>query len=370
MKITFLHPTVNLSGGIRVVATHAQALAARGHEVRHFSVAPRRPSAVLQLKSLLHGRGLIPWSGDRPPSHLDGTGVAHTMLAGPTITADQLPDADVVVATWWETAEWAAALPASKGAKAYLMQDYEMFDHLPRDRVAATFHAPLHRIAVSDYIRRMLRDHHGVEGIDLVPNAVDLDHFTAPARTRTDGLTVGVVYTERPRKNLGLAIAALSEARARLPHLQAVAFGVLAPVAGLALPPWVRYHRAPAERDIPGIYASADVWLFTSDSEGFGLPLLEAMACRTPVIATAAGAAPELINGRNGVLVPSDATAFADAMQRFEAMTQEEWAGFSQAAYDTVHNYTWEDAADLFEAALHRAMTQAPSQPLTAGPVA
>ena len=357
MKITFLHPPVNLSGGVRVVATHAEGLAARGHAVRHVSVTPPRAPLRRQIKSVLRGRGVIPRPSVRA-SHLDDTNVPHVILPTPTIAADQLPDADVVVATWWETAEWMAALPASKGAKVHLIQDYEMFDHLPQDRVDAVYRLPVHRVVVSDYIQRMLEQHHGATGVDLVPNAVDLDHFTAPPRAKSDTLCVGVVYTERPRKNLALAIAALEVVKARLPHLRAVVFGTQEIADFLPLPGWVVYHKDPPQRDIPGLYACADVWLFTSESEGFGLPLLEAMACRTPVLATDAGAAPDLVDGSNGELLPAEVTAFADALERFDALPDAVWRVYSQAAHQTAHRYTWDMAFDLMEQSLTRASAQ------------
>src|SRR5438067_549849 len=49
------------------------------------------------------------------------------------ISAGDVPDGDIVLATWWETVEWAAALPASKGAKVHFMQDYEIWaGHIER----------------------------------------------------------------------------------------------------------------------------------------------------------------------------------------------------------------------------------------------
>lgn len=358
MKITFLHPPVNLSGGVRVAATHAEGLAARGHDVRHVSVTPARAPWKQQVRSLLRGRGFIPQVARRT-SHLDETNVPHVILPTPTITADQLPDADVVVATWWETAEWMAALPASKGVKVHLIQDYEMFDHLPQARVDAVYRMAVHRVVVSSYIRQMLEQHHDAADIDLVPNAVDLDQFTAPPRAKTDGLCVGVVYTERPRKNLGLAIEVLEAAKARLPHLRAVVFGTQDIADFLPLPDWVEYHKDPPQRDIPRLYARADLWLFTSDSEGFGLPLLEAMACRTPVLATAAGAAPDIIDGTNGQLLPAEVPAFVAALERFDALADIEWQVYSDAAYRTALRYTWNMATDLMEQSLTQAMSLA-----------
>ena len=359
MKITFLHPPVNLSGGVRVVAIHAQKLAERGHDVQHLSVTPPRPSWKTQVKSILRGRGRVPWDPTPRKSHLDDTPVPHTVLPTPTIAAGQVPDADVVVATWWETAEWMAALPASKGVKVHLIQDYEMFDHLPQARVDAVYRLPIHRVVVSDYIRRMLQEHHGAGEIDLVPNAVDLAHFTSAPRSKTDTLCVGTVYTERPRKNLALAINVLRAAKARLPHLRAVAFGTQEIADFLPLPDWVEYHKDPAQSDIPRLYAAADVWLFTSESEGFGLPLLEAMACRTPVLATAAGAAPDLIDGRNGQLLPAEVDAFVSALERFDALSDTEWRAFSDATYKTAQSYTWDNATDLMEQSLTRVIAQA-----------
>lgn len=354
MKITFLHPTVNMSGGIRVIALYAQELAARGHEVCHVSVAPQKPSMTRRVKALIKGQPLAASTSSVPASHIDDTDVPHHVAPGPTLGADDVPDGDIVVATWWETAEWAMALPASKGVKVHLLQDYEMFPHLPHDRVAQVFEAPMHRIAVSEYIRTEFKEKHGVIGIDLVPNAVDVAQFTSPPRRKNDSLVAGIVYTDRPRKNLALAIEVLNQATQALPSLKTVGFGTQEPAAHLPLPKGMAYHRSPAQSDIPGLYASADVWLFTSTHEGFGLPLLEAMACRTPVLATPAGAAPDLITGRNGVVLPADVSAFVAELQRFAQMPDATWQTYAQAAFETAQSYSWGDAVDLLEGALGR----------------
>ncbi|MEZ2276690.1 MAG: hypothetical protein ACBR12_07215 [Microcoleus sp.] len=60
MKITFVLPTLSLSGGIRVVSIFAERLKKRGHEVFVISVPPSQPSWIQQAKSLLRGRGWIP----------------------------------------------------------------------------------------------------------------------------------------------------------------------------------------------------------------------------------------------------------------------------------------------------------------------
>ena len=108
------------------------------------------------------------------------------------------------------------------------------------------------------------------------------------------------------------------------------------------------------DNKLKDIYAACDAWLFPPRKEGYGLPILEAMACRTPVIATPAGAAPELLSARGGgMLVPhEDPPAMAEAIVKICSLADNDWRRLSDAAYATVTGYSWDDATDRFEAAL------------------
>jgi len=59
------------------------------------------------------------------------------------------------------------------------------------------------------------------------------------------------------------------------------------------------------EKDMPKLYNSADVYLHTSEYEGFGLPILEAMACGVPVVASNKASIPEIV-GNAGILIDLD----------------------------------------------------------------
>lgn len=327
------------------MAIYAAELQARGHDVTVVSLKHPTPSLKLRVRAMMGRAKIRPVKKSTPM--LDVLGPNHVVLDhyGP-ITAADVPDGDVVIATWWETAPWVAELPASKGRKFYLLQDYETFKKGRFELVSATYDLPLEKIAVSDYIASMLAEHHDIQDVKVVPNSVDCTQFSAGPREKNDGLTAGFLYTGKTRKNVKLAIEVLEQARETIPGLKVIAFGSIAPLDKLPLPDWIEYHRTPPQAELAQIYASCDVWLFTSLHEGFGLPILEAMACGTPVLATSAGGAPEIMNGKNGTLLASEPEAFLAEMQRFAALPPKDWRAMSEAARTTAQSYSWENATD------------------------
>lgn len=349
MRITFVTPFASLAGGQRVIAAYAKQFHDKGHEVTVVSAPVNRRYSWRQRIAFLLGldKPLPPPVVSPLFSFLKERHIHAVSAEG--IWADEVPDGDVVIATWWKTAEWVSTYPASKGRKFYLLQDYEVFNARFADRVVATYQMELQKIAVSDYIRKsILGDHLGVGEIAVIPNAVDLAQFQTPVRGRQSVPTVGFVLSYEPRKNVMLAIDALKLVKEQCPALRAVAFGRDALREDPALPDWISFTHAPAQQDIPKLYGGCDLWLFTTLREGFGLPVLEAMACRTPVLATDAGAAPDLIDGTNGEILPKDPQAFAAAMLRFLEMSDADWRACSDAAYETAQRWTWSDAAERF----------------------
>ena len=76
-----------------------------------------------------------------------------------------------------------------------------------------------------------------------------------------------------------------------------------------------------------------------------------------PIIATPAGAAPELLAGVGGILVkPKDPEDMAKAIEQICQLSDAEWRAMSKTALEKVINYDWEDATNLFEAALYAAV--------------
>jgi glycosyltransferase involved in cell wall biosynthesis len=349
LRVSFVLPDRGLSGGIRVVVIHANRLIERGHQVA--IVYPRRPwpRNPRRLLRRLYNEGRR-WTG-RDRDHID-TFTGFTVVTSQSRSRSAVPDGDMVFATHWLTADLVADLPPRKGRKAYFLQSYEAHSFDP-EKVDATWRLPLQKFVVARWLQDLAREKFGDASAVWVPNGVDRSQFDAPPRGLHSPRSIGFVYSPASVKNPEMALEVHERVRRRFPDLQLISFGAARPTLVHRAVPNMTFFRRPPQETLRDIYASADVWLCSSGVEGFGLPLLEAMACRCPVVTTRCGGVVDFVrDGQNGFLVDvGDAEGMADAVIGLLSDPQR-WDRASQAAYATRLEFTWERSSSLFEAAL------------------
>jgi glycosyltransferase involved in cell wall biosynthesis len=130
------------------------------------------------------------------------------------------------------------------------------------------------------------------------------------------------VGTLQPRKNLIRLIEAAATLRPRWPALTLVLAGragwLAEPILALARrhAGWVRLLDYVPEADLPGLYSGARAFVYPSLYEGFGFPVLEAMACGTPVICANTSSLPEVAGDAALLVNPTDTAALAAAIER------------------------------------------------------
>jgi glycosyltransferase involved in cell wall biosynthesis len=196
--------------------------------------------------------------------------------------------------------------------------------------------------------------------VAVVPEAA-ASHFAPPAAAvlgavrERYGLThpyVLFVGFLEPKKNLGTLLEAIARLRRRgawgtteLVIAGAPGWGAApAPrVQALGLERTVRFLGPVPDADLPALYAGALAFAFPSLWEGFGLPVLEAMAAGAPVVASNRGALPEITAGA-ALLAEPEPEAFADALGQLvgDAAVRERLraAGLARAA-----DFSWERTA-------------------------
>jgi glycosyltransferase involved in cell wall biosynthesis len=197
-----------------------------------------------------------------------------------------------------------------------------------------------------------MQSEYGDYSADVVHNGIDHSQFYSPPRGKQPQPTVGLLHSALSLKGFDIAISVLEKVRERFPQLRVLAFGQHAP--GGEVPNYVQFRQDPSSVELRAIYGSCDVWLTASRSEGFNLPAMEAMACRTPVVATRTGwPAEAVLAGYNGACVDvDDAVALARETERLLTLPDLEWRRYSENAFETVREMSWDRSVDLFERAL------------------
>lgn len=134
------------------------------------------------------------------------------------------------------------------------------------------------------------------------------------------------VGTVQPRKNYQMLIQAFAPVAARHPHQLIIAGGrgwlvdeMLAEIGRQGLEGRVHFIGFVDDADLPALYSAADLFLFPSLYEGFGLPILEAMGCATAVIASDASSLPEVAGDAAVLLPPDDRVGWTAALDRLLA---------------------------------------------------
>jgi glycosyltransferase involved in cell wall biosynthesis len=192
-------------------------------------------------------------------------------------------------------------------------------------------------VAVSAFTRNELVELLDVprERIRIVPNGVDRA-FT-PEGPAAEGDYVLAVGTLEPRKNLATAVAAARIAGVDLRVAGAAGWG------DVAVEGWVG---EPTDAELAALLRGARCLVYPSLYEGFGIPVLEAMACGTPVVTGRGGATEEVAGGAAVLVDANDPSSVAEGIEEAAARRDELRAlGFARAA-----TFSWRRSADLVEA--------------------
>ncbi len=223
-------------------------------------------------------------------------------------------------------------------------------------------HPGVHLIAVSSLVAAQLKSHFQREDVAVIPNAVDTTRFTPEARMakRTtsrrllsyneDVFVLLLIGNDWKKKGLDVLLKALVLLR-DLP-LSALIVGSDDPdlyrssLEELGLRERVRFEKP--SNDVLSFYAAADLYTGPSLEDSFGLPVLEAMACGLPVIASSNAGASEMIrDGTTGFILrnPQDSLELASVIRRIQGDESLQVSVGETAAQFVRANCSWDDNA-------------------------
>lgn len=202
-------------------------------------------------------------------------------------------------------------------------------------------------VVTSDYAREEFAD----LGANLwkVPLGVDLETFHPSKGSPADDGRVKLCYVGRMshEKNPELALAAALELHRRGLPVQMNMYGVGPDLEKMRLQagdaPVIFHGFVKGREEVARRFATSDVSLSVCPSETFGLAVLEALACGTPVVTSNRGGAHELVDATSGEYGPPDAHGIADAIERLIARMGPD---LRVAARQRAEQYTWQTSVD------------------------
>ncbi|MHC1760372.1 MAG: glycosyltransferase [Negativicutes bacterium] len=299
LKIGYILPHRNLTGGLKMLLEQMNQLQKRGHKV--FAI----------LRDHQGSKVLPDWYN---------TKVTKTILALPGKPyTNYVQDCDVLVAGWWEQL---AELSQGDIPVVYWEQGHEALfgdcNNLSRTSALQkclldNYSSNVYFASASTTIQKILKIRYQVVS-SVIPNFIDTEfYFPIHHSCRNNILMVGNPALQF--KGFDVALRSLQWLWNQgnqfnvtwvcqvKPHVQKISFPLSIIVQ-------------PAQTELANYYRNADIFLFTSWYEGFGMPPLEAMASGTPVVTTDCGGNNEYIQPGNNALVadPGDIKSLAEGM--------------------------------------------------------
>lgn len=295
---------------------------------------------------------------------------------------DKIPDADIVVATAWETAYSVSKLSKGKGEKFYFVQHYEIFDvwnedncwraaekieHDPtklclamadvspktkklkelKNLVDETYKLPLRKITISTWLKDLLEKKFNEKVEDVIILGVDFNIFYEENDGSKDRKRVLTLYRRERWRGMTDAIRAFEIVRKRHPEVQFVMFGAR---KSKDVPDYIEFHKRPSHSKLRKLYSTSDIFVLPSWVEGCQAPPIEAMACRCAVVCTNVGGVPDYTIPGVTALVspPRDPNLLAQNIIRL-LEDKEMRRRISEAGYIYIKRFTLEKATTQLE---------------------
>lgn len=195
-----------------------------------------------------------------------------------------VPKTSLYIATALPTAKPVSQYPVSDSRKFYLIQGYEKFGDRSDEEVRETYHYPLKKFAVSQWLRDILINEEHVE-CTLIPNGFNFNQFnlSIPIESK-DKYKISMMYHTSASKKCDIAFAALNMVKEQYPQLQVNMFSAYDPPKNL--PEWYQFTKQPNREKHNSIYNESAIYIAASENEGWGLTVGEAMACGAAIACT------------------------------------------------------------------------------------
>ena len=212
-------------------------------------------------------------------------------------------------------------------------------------------------LAISEFTKREM-----VEILNIPPERIQVVYCAcSPSMVRVNASEKNDKYrlptkfllfvgSHNPRKNLERVLQAFDKAKDDIPHHLVIAgdsgwkFDQEAATQGLKHKAEVHFIGFVPDEDMPWLYSAADLFLFPTLYEGFGIPVIEAQRCGTPVLTSNCSALPETAGKGAYYVNPYDINSISDGIKKI-LRDHELSASLVREGYRNAERFSWEASA-------------------------
>ncbi|MFX0196556.1 MAG: glycosyltransferase family 4 protein [Candidatus Hodarchaeota archaeon] len=351
MKITFLTPHVNISGGVKAILEYANRLAQRGHEVSVITPETTFAEIIIKGRSIptfLPKRFFLNWFKHKP-LWID---VAAEIKYVSSWEERHIPDGDVIIATAWQTAPYVKKYSSKKGKKFYLIQHYETLFHAlnSETKVEETYGYPLRKIVISSWLKQIMREKFNSEA-ELLVTPVDFSQFYPTRNGYSKKKKICMLHHFYDWKGVNEGIEAFEMAKMKYPDIRLVMFGA----HFKKIDADYDYYYRPWGNKLKEIYDSCDIFLCPSWREGLGMTSMEAMACKCALVTTDNGGCGDYAIHGSTALVSPPKKPEGLAKNLIKLLENEELLRtIAENGYDYIKQFTWDKAVEKMEKVFQR----------------
>ncbi|NFH70318.1 glycosyltransferase family 4 protein [Clostridium botulinum] len=295
MKINIIIPFTFLTGGIRVIFLYCNNLVENGHDVLCY--VPMKAyrfnnSLIKNIKSSIGNTF-------KRRENVNWIDCKFKIKLVPIISNKYLRNADFSIATAWPTAYDLYKLKESKGKKIYFIQDYEIWSGKIKD-VNSSYKLPLNRIVITKNLKQLLKDNFNVEST-VIYNGLNNNEYISTEKKLNRIKTILMLYNESKNKGTDEGMKILLELYQKY-KIRIILFGYR---KNKKIPLEFEFYENPDRDALMNLYREADIYLFPSKHEAWGLPVMEAMANKCAIIGNDVGCIREICkNNENAIVIP------------------------------------------------------------------
>jgi len=292
-----------ISGGNRALFEYANRLHAIGHNVKLYILA--RPTRWYRID---HWKRILNKTVEKiSPEEIDWMDNKIPINVLSCNSEKLIPDSDILLATAWQTAEFAERFSNSKGKKFYFVQHQENLWTRKKDKAQKTYYMPFKKIVISTWLKEVLLEKYQQKA-ELLITPVNDKIFYREKKRQSGTMRVCFLHHDYDWKGYKDAIEAIKIIRSKNYKIYPVVFGeklqdpsALFDDAGFKF----EYHYRPTGETLRSIYASCDIYLCSSWYEGLGMPSMEAMACGAALVTTNTGGSQDYaFDGKTALVSP------------------------------------------------------------------